>query len=111
MKRQLVASEEAVPAKSQHAAPCSDCPWSRDSLPGWLGGASIEQWIDIAHGDEPIDCHVLAGAECAGAAIYRANVCKNARRRLLVLPPDRRIVFATPSEFREHHARGPGGAR
>lgn len=108
---QLISSAEAVPAKAQHKTPCSDCPWARASLNGWLGGVSIEDWIAEAHADAPIECHVLAGAECAGAAIYRSNVCKTPRFAKLRLPADRKVVFATPAEFREHHARGPGGAR
>ena len=44
------------------------------------------------------------GAQCAGAAIYRANVCKSPRDgSLLKLPADRETVFADKSEFWEHH--------
>jgi len=114
VRRQLVSSDQAQPAVGQHKKPCADCPWARASLRGWLGSGSIQEWIADAHGEARIECHTLTGAQCAGAAIYRANVCKSPRnKRLLVLPPDRALVFATPAEFSEHHdiSRKKGLAR
>ena len=101
---QLITTEDAKPAKGQHKAPCSDCPWRRKSLAGWLGSATREEWIGDAHGEARIECHTLIGAQCAGAAIYRTNVCKTPKYpELLVLPADKVKVFATPMEFLEHH--------
>jgi len=61
-----------------------------------------------AHGEERIECHTLLGAQCAGAAIYRANVAKRPRDKgVLLLERDRRTVFATPTEFMEHHRKVP----
>lgn len=108
-RRQLISSAEAVDAKAQHTRPCSDCPWARTALNGWLGGATIDEWIATAHSDAPVDCHTLRGAQCAGIAIYRRNVCKRADPPNLLLEADREAVFATPAEFREHHSRLPGG--
>ncbi len=106
--RKLLSIEEAVAAKSQHLKPCSDCPWTREALPGWLGGVSIEEWLAAAHGEGRIDCHTLLGAECAGAAVYRANVAKLCRGAALRLPADREAVFGSPAEFAAHHSRRPG---
>lgn len=106
-RRQLISSDEAVKAKCQHKAPCSDCPWSRQSLNGWLGGASIDAWLHRAHGDDVVDCHTLRGAQCAGIAIYRRNVCKRSHPINLVLPKDEVAVFSTPMEFRAHHEQLP----
>lgn len=51
-----------------------------------------------------VECHLLTGAQCAGLAVYRANVVKNPRDRdILRLPANRETVFATPTEFLEHH--------
>lgn len=101
---QLITSEEARPAVSQHKSPCSDCPWARKSLAGWLGSATREEWLGDAHGETRIECHTLIGAQCAGAAIYRANVCKSPRDPdLLRLPADREKVFANKQEFWAHH--------
>lgn len=101
----LITSDEAVSAKSQHTKPCTDCPWARDSLPGWLGGETVKNWLLEGHSDNEIPCHVFTGAQCAGAAIYRRNVCKRVEPPNLKLEADKVRVFATPMEFRAHHER------
>lgn len=92
--------------------PCSECPWRRDSAPGWLGPQTSEEWILTAHSDTPIMCHKTikeSGSydgtkQCRGAAIFRANVCKSPRRSDIVTgPPDTENVFATNDEFLAHH--------
>ena len=102
-KRQLIDNTESVTSDKQHTSPCSDCPWARTALNGWLGGESIEGWLHKAHADGPIICHVISNRQCAGAAIYRTNVCKLAHPPLLRLAADKEKVFATPMEFTEHH--------
>lgn len=107
-RRQLVSSDEAIEAVGQHKLPCADCPWARAAMNGWLGGTSVEQWVQDAHGEVRIECHTLKGAQCAGAAIYRGNVCKTPRDpEVMKLKPNRELVFGTPKEFREHHATLP----
>ena len=107
-RRVLISSDQAVPAKVQHEKACSDCPWSRTALNGWLGSNSKEEWIEMAHGEANIECHVLTGVQCAGAAIYRANVYKCPRdRTLLRLPRDTEAVFETAKEFLDHHSKIP----
>ena len=110
MKRlQLVSADQAVEANGRHTKPCGDCPWARASLPGWLGGPSADDWLKEAHGDHPIPCHTLRGAQCAGAATYRRNVAKIPRdKECLRLEANRDLVFATPTEFRRHHERAAG---
>lgn len=108
-KRQLISSDEAVPAKSQITRPCSDCPLSRESLNGWLGGGTPDEWGEALHSDSRMNCHVLEGAQCAGAAIYRRNICKSPRdKSLLVLPADHGAVFSNRAEFLAHHRSPPG---
>jgi hypothetical protein len=103
-RRQLLTDDDAVPATCQHERPCSDCPWARASLAGWLGGNTVEEWLGFARGEGAIPCHVLDGAECAGAAIFRANISKLPRNRaVLRLPADPQAVFANPMEFLAHH--------
>ena len=107
-RRQLLTVTDARPAKGQHRRPCSDCPWARTALPGWLADMTPEEWIASAHGETRMECHTLLGAECAGAAIYRANVCKRVRDPgALQLPKDPAAVFATHAEFLAHHRRSP----
>lgn len=108
-RRQLITSDEAVEAKGQHKKPCSDCPWARKSLKGWLGSSSADDWLKEAHGDHEIPCHVLKGAQCAGSAIYRRNISKlNVAPGVLRLDADKELVFANPMEFKRHH-EGPRG--
>lgn len=93
---------------NQHRTPCKDCPWRKGlAVPGWLGSNSIEDWIGFAHSETVVDCHTHANAQCAGIAIYRANVGKRPRFKeiMLLLPADRENVFATPMEFIAHHSK------
>lgn len=102
-KRRLIT--ETYTGKVQHTRPCSDCPWARTALHGWLGNGTSEEWVHIAHRDDRVDCHVIVNMQCAGLAVYRANVCKSPRDpKILKLAPDRERVFATPFEFLEHHS-------
>lgn len=102
------------------STPCHDCPWRRDSAPGWLGPFTAEEWVMIAHSDEPIACHLTLptdgkhrseqktwdyeGVEqCAGAAIYRTNILKLPRDpNVATLPRDTDSVFGF-DEFEQHH--------
>jgi hypothetical protein len=105
MKREKgLTCDDAVQADKQHTTPCSDCPWAREALNGWLGGSTPEEWLACAHSDQVIPCHVIDNMQCAGAAIYRANVVKSPRDPdCLRLPKDRVKVFASPAEFKDHH--------
>ncbi len=103
-RKKLIAGDEAILFDTQHKSPCSDCPWRQNSLKGWLNGELPDAWLADVHGEQRIDCHVLIGPQCAGAAIYRGNICKHPRQKdLLVLPPDRVKVFGSPMEFKKHH--------
>lgn len=104
MTRRLVSSAEARPAKKQHTTPCSDCPWTRKSVPGWLGPLTAEEWIQLAHNEGEPGCHCTTNMACAGLAIYRANVCKSPRDpAALRLPADTVKVFSWHTEFTAHH--------
>lgn|ERR1041384_3997814 len=112
MKR-LVCGEEAEIATRQPTEPCPDCPFSRQSLSGWLGNLTVDEWIRSAHGESVIDCHALvsksgAAFQCAGAAIYRANIAKKCwpQTGALELPRNKIKVFTSPMEFQEHHTKG-----
>ena len=116
-KRLVVSDDEATVTAKQHKKPCSDCPWARVAVRGWLGNNTAEEWVSIAHGDAPILCHTRVAPidsgfviQCAGAAIYRVNVCKSLRGGFWPLntPPlevkaDRDKVFAHTAEFLSYH--------
>lgn len=102
----LVSSDEAPVARCQHKTPCGDCPWRPTALKGWLGSLSPDEWLQAARSESRIDCHTQLGAQCAGAAIFRANIAKRpANPKLLVLKPDREKVFPDPGAFLRHHTR------
>jgi hypothetical protein len=87
----------------QHTKPCSDCPFAREALPGWLAGDPPETWVRMAHGETVFECHTIIPQQCAGSAIYRANVCKRPPEDAIKLPADRERVFSNPMEFLAHH--------
>lgn len=99
------------------ARPCNDCPWRRVATPGWLGPHTADQWVQLAHTDEPIACHETIVEDddwttpglrqCKGAAIYRKNIAKLPRNPEVAVADeaDRDNVFASPAEFTTHHAR------
>lgn len=97
------------------SAPCRDCPWRRSAAPGWLGPYTAHDWVDAAHGETPIACHLTIPPgggwgpltrQCAGAATFRGNVCKSPINPSIAAGPvDRDDVFASSAEFVQHHAR------
>lgn len=104
MRKQLLSYLDAVETPVQHTRPCSDCPFARTSLPGWLADSTPDEWLQMAHGETKIECHTKIPHQCAGSAIYRKNVLKSPRdKSILMLPADRKAVFATPVEFKAHH--------
>lgn len=105
-------------SKNVTKTPCDECPWRRDSTPGFTGPESPQDWVDCAHAEGYIACHkTIQGTvdgetewshQCAGAAIFRANVHKVPRdREVTTLPADRESVFASNQEFIEHHDLAP----
>ena len=108
MQRQLLTIDQAKSAKKQHTKACSDCPFNRGSISGWLGSLTTEEYSYLALSDKRIDCHTVKKMQCAGAAIFRTNVHKAPRdKRVLTLNPDRVNVFATLIEFIAHHGMSP----
>lgn len=105
-------------------APCAACPFRRDSLPGWLGDATPEDFMAAVLGDAPMPCHETIdysdpgwkeawlegrkGKGCAGSHVFFANIHKLSRDPSRpALPADRVRVFARPQEFLSHHQRKP----
>jgi hypothetical protein len=99
--------------------PCVECPWVRTARPGHLGPATAEEWCEIAHGEPPVACHMTikrvdlegignwedpAMRQCAGAAIFRANISKTPLNPSIARgEPDRNLVFSWDDEFISHH--------
>lgn len=105
----------------KHTQPCSDCPWRKDSIKGWLGGFPIDWFVERIYADVPLNCHNTLGnidgmsqeeiqrtkPLCAGALIQYRNMVKLPRDPELaaavtsVEQSDK--VFAHPHLFKQHH--------
>lgn len=100
--------------------PCSDCPFRRKAMPGWLGAADPESFVLEILREHPLPCHQtidycdlnwkakweaqVTGKICAGALILSANMGKLPRdRNFPRMKPDTTTVFARPQEFLDHH--------
>lgn len=105
-------------------SPCKDCPFSRTVTPGALGGSTCETFIGQAFGPFLLPCHkthtrnmydsdqefraqALHKSQCAGAAIFRANMGLSGimPEGIHKLPANTDTVFANPVEFYVHHKR------
>ncbi len=100
--------------------PCRECPFRRESAPGWLGADTPENFIETTLADYEMPCHQTVNYEdpgwfteldkaqaCAGSLIFFSNICKRSRDpKRPRLPADRTNVFTNPFEFLKHHKRG-----
>lgn len=102
--------------------PCPACPFSRTVKPGALGGSPATTYIGQAQGPFILPCHVhcnfddpqwksktMETPQCAGAAIFRANLGVDSTLPDMVhkLPPNHKYVFSTHAEFLSHHMALP----
>jgi hypothetical protein len=101
------------------AAPCKECPFSKDIEPGALGGSPVETYIGQAIGPFILPCHMACDfsdphwkqkaintPQCAGAAHFRANigVAEMLPSQIHKLPESEKS-FANLAEFVAHHLR------
>jgi len=91
--------------------PCGECPFSRTAQPGGTGGSSPSVYVGQGHGPFWLPCHAhsdfddpnwkndTSKPQCAGAAIYRANIgrARLMPKELHQLPPDTELVFGSPA--------------
>lgn len=105
----------------QHTTPCAECPWRRESAPGWLGASTPEEFMLQAQSEIRMPCHCHVDYEqedwedqiedaprCAGHAIFLKNSCKMPREPGLKqfvneVNKDTTKVFNWPHEFLAHH--------
>ena len=106
--------------------PCAECPFRRDSRPGYLGGGyTVETFVDQhIRGDGLNPCHMTVdteaadwhetfiagdnGSACKGQAVFYTNQCKQPRPGSLIVTsvfPDVDAVFTWVAEFTEHHGK------
>lgn len=101
--------------------PCNECVFRRSSpaefqTPGTLGGSPATVYIGQTQGNFMIPCHKLCDftdpnwrdkafetGQCAGAAIYRANLGITPPDPISKLPANHEEVFSSHAEFMAHH--------
>jgi hypothetical protein len=96
---------------------CGACPYSKTVVPGALGGSDPDVYVGQGHGPFYLPCHKTCDfdnpdwktdsqtpLQCAGAAIYRANIdrAKLMPLTLHTLPKDD-SCFGSPEELLAHH--------
>ncbi len=98
-----------------HKKPCRECPFRKESLPGYLGADNPEDFLATTLDDFPMPCHLtvdyeedgwesLVGASyCAGALSFFRNMCKMSRDRKRPQGEKDETVFSRPDEFLKHH--------
>lgn len=99
---------------------CKECPYRKDSAPGWLGESSGDPVDFLTQLDSPVmhPCHMavnweenesyLGASVCKGALQFAKNTCKmlgdkrgNDLRSSLTI--DTTEIFETRQKFIEHH--------
>ncbi len=99
--------------------PCAECPFSRAVTPGTVGGSDPTVYVGQLIGPFLLCCHMDPKydgkkkgmqpevAQCAGAAIMRANVgvAPTMPEALHALPADKELVFSSFEELLAHHRR------
>jgi len=86
--------------------PCSDCPFRKDTLKGWLGEGRV---TDIL-GRPSFVCHKKTHLQCAGHMLLKGSdnefVRFASRMRLETGLHGAELVFDSEQECIEHHATG-----
>lgn len=104
--------------KLKHTTPCAECPWRKESAPGWLGGYPPELYADAVQENEVPACHLndhgpdsaktamCAGAlsVCANSAIIPSKTKGGKEARDIV--GQRSDTFKWVRDFFAHHTHG-----
>ena len=102
---------------TQSGKACTECPFSRNSTSGNLGGSPIEVYLGQILGAFYLPCHMAKNykgndtpllaehMQCAGAAIFRRHIgiADRIPDPLLKLDTDDGNVFTNLAEFIQHH--------
>lgn len=95
--------------------PCVECPLTRASIPGRLGGYTVDQYLHILNNGADIACHLSPGfpgtlatqRSCTGVAMYRANAGViaggHAEAATRHIGKNYDLAFGNQREFRRHH--------
>lgn len=99
--------------------PCKECPWSRKTRPGALGGSPAEVYVGQVVLPFWLPCHSSANyrgkasdvnevTQCVGAATFRTHLGLTHPQipdALMLLPANHERVFSNLAEFYAHHKK------
>lgn len=63
--------------------PCKECPFTKGSLPGWLGGETLQDTYDQVMHEGPFACHMTRHkkdkdmSRCFGSLMFMRKGCKS----------------------------------
>lgn len=95
--------------------PCKECPFTKASISGYLGGFTIEQTIGCAISESDFICHITRETkeehQCIGRLLFATKTAKQFRRPDLekmrneakTLNMHVHNTILSYSEFKEHH--------
>ena len=101
--------------------PCKECPYKKTSIPGYMGGNSVELYSSfLRNNEEYVPCHMTQDTPnedyCVGRVLVRLNDCKQSRNPDLRIVeevnkenPHRDQVFDWAFEFDKHHSQTLAG--
>lgn len=97
----------------RHKKPCSDCPFKKESLPGWMGGFSLDSYAQPPSVGMPTSCHQADFGSrspkttfCAGSCAVIANDAELERHVIYPAVDEvgpREDCFPSVEAFVQHH--------
>ena len=96
--------------------PCKQCPFLKDSIPGYLGGFSAEQTQAVALSEHEFHCHHTRESgnekECVGRLLFASNLSKQFKdkelEKLREIAKKQNPGFKSEIlsfNFKEHHGK------
>lgn len=101
--------------KKACSTPCIECPFTRGSIRGWLGGFGVEETKLAALSEDSFECHLTRESdnkkECAGRLLFAKNSFKVFRDKELenlkieVVNNNKDILsnILNSRDFEDHH--------
>lgn len=106
--------------KNNLKEPCNECPFRKNSIPGWLGGVSVKDtYQGVMHDEENFACHLTRHrpeeemSRCRGSLLFLRVNCKSPRYNQPLIKAIDEIPLKTVKncnilngrEFVEHHEK------
>jgi hypothetical protein len=103
--------------KNNLNSPCVECPFRKNSAPGWLGGETVEDTFRHIKGEADFACHLTRNkkksemSRCRGSMMFMRKSGQLPKYNVRLLKdlqemgkPDASEILSVP-EFFKHHKR------